>query len=154
MALYDPSDVRALVNARVAALTPSSSYYHQATDQWAESSIPLIPELDPGPIEHLRFFVDDRTVNQRESRNSSGDNTFVDTTLAVRFCYRMRPHDRVTDWDGASKAAMALRRQLLADDWSGDVTIRPDPQVLTRQVYGDVIVVTVYVGALYFTATL
>jgi hypothetical protein len=49
---------------------------------------------------------------------------------------------------------MALRRQLLADDWSGDVTIRPDPQVLTRQVYGDVIVVTVYVGALYFTATL
>lgn len=134
-----PAAARALVTARIAALTPDVGYA-QGTAAWVEALVPLIPEFEPEPKAHLSFFVDDRQQSLKRTRANSGEQLLVNTPARIRFLFRLRPNSRKDDWDAASDAARAVWRQLLSESgsWNGDLNVfPPDGVFCERSVIGD-----------------
>lgn len=120
-----PDEVRALLTARIAAMSVLDSYRQTSDDAWRESEDPLVPELAPLPGTHLCFFVDDRTVDDTGTAQSTWqDAPQVWSPVVVRFMFGLRPASRKTDWDAAGRAAVHVLRQLLADGWSEDVNVQ------------------------------
>lgn len=118
-----PHEIRQAVTDRIEALTPASAYRHTTADAWREAESPLVPEWEPAAIAHLSFFVDDRDLDNIETHRGRVEDAvewpMVRAPFTVRFLYAVRPvvAHQLTDWDNASKAAVALIRHVLAEGW-------------------------------------
>lgn len=137
-----PYAVRQAVTTRIAALAVDASYSQSATDAWTQGAVPLIPELTPEPAAHLSFFVDNRSLNLTRSRSNAYELLYVQSTWTIRFLSRMRPADRVGDWDKANAAAVALWKWLLVSGWTTEIGITPSDNFSTIQVLGDFLAVS------------
>ena len=148
-------EARQLVTARLAALTPAVGYAQNST-AWVESVVPLVPEFEPEPKSHLSFFVDDRDMSLKPTREGVNGQLLALSLYRLRFLFRLRPNSRITDWDAASDAARAVWRHLLTESgsWNGDLNLSPaEAGFVTRSIVGDAAfcVVTVALVAEYFT---
>lgn len=137
-----PYAVRQAITTRIAALAVDASYQQSATDAWTQGKVPLIPELTPEPAAHLSFFVDNRNLSLSGSRANTAEQLYVRSTWTIRFLSRMRPADRVGDWDKANAAAVALWKWLLAEGWTTEIGITPSDNFSTVQVLGDFLAVS------------
>lgn len=148
-----PGETRQAITARIAALPVDPSYQQSATDAWRESAVPLVPERDPEPAAQLTFFVDNRRISLLQTRQNASQDLLINAPVVIRFLYRMRPSDRVGDWDRADAARVALWKWLL-NGWEEDLelNINPsEPDMSTFQVIGDWIAVSLTIVCSYYT---
>lgn len=131
----DPYEVRQAITARAEALVVSDLYRRDTADGWRESSVPLVPEIEPEQLAHLGLWVDDR--NQDTAGLPSGytadfvDGAYLSAPITVRFCFQLQPHARKEGWDAAGKAGTHLLRHLLAWD-NSEVNLIPDTNLIAR----------------------
>ena len=116
----DPAEVRALITARLEALTPLSSYTQDTADAWRASALPIAPEYAaPSPLGHLLFWVDDRDTALLETSGHQPDyidGAQVAAPVTVRFLAQLRAKNRDPDWDVAGRAALHALQHLAALD--------------------------------------
>ena len=63
-----------------------------------------LPELfgrTQNTLAHLGFSVDVSTSNQSPERQRISVGLYLDTTIRVRFAFRLRPHDLILDYGNA-----------------------------------------------------
>lgn len=142
-----PWDIRSMIAARVAELTPASSYQQAATDAWREAIDPML-DGEPSPRAHLSFWVEDGRINQSGShRANASEGAHVVGEVDVIFLYRLRPKAESADWDRSTKAAMAVAKTLLdpdPKDWTAfdapnpnpDFTVQAAPTLIERDAAG------------------
>lgn len=135
-----PDEVHSLLTARIAALIPTdgyssdsaAGYAHSALDAWRQVSEPLVPEAAPSTLQHLAFFVDDRSWDNTDGM-LSGDELLLSNLVTIRWLFQLRPHDMVRDWRASGVAAAHLLAWLRADGWSAEINVHPEVgQLLLR----------------------
>lgn len=139
MAVLDVADLRARIAAAVEALAAPSA--------WKESPNPALYPRDPGRWAHLSFAVTTpRTLfrspveSSRLRRGTEGG--LVDTTVLVRWVFRLRGDAMVADYDAALDAELVLMKALLGvaltdlhlELVSADRPISPEGEWLIGQV--------------------
>jgi len=96
---------------------------------WKESRSPYSSfGRDPASVAHLGYSVGVIQTRPVGDRQRVAEGTTVKTTAAVRFLYRLRPKDQITDYDLALDAEHDLVKACM------DETIRADLQVLFSEV--------------------
>jgi len=148
-----PWEVRQQITTRIAALTVAAAYQQNAADAWRETKNPLIPEFMPEPAAHLAFFVDNRDGQIAMTRQNTLEAVRFEAPVTVRFLSRLRPDARVSDWDMAQKALVALLQWLLVwqpDDF--DLSISPGAYA-SRVVGADYVAVELRITAIYLTSS-
>jgi hypothetical protein len=140
-----PDEVHAAISARVETLSPTDGYSsdsangygHGANDAWRESDRPLVPELAPKNAAHLSFFVDDRSIEDLETRQDvDDDEPEVASTIVVRFLFELRPNCETRDWKASGRAGVHVLRHLLKEGWDSGFVVRPDRQLMQRSFVG------------------
>ena len=81
---------------------------------FTQSRNPYDPALRaPQSVAHLRFWVGITEGSARpDDTQRAGQGIFMDTTVAVKFAYRLRPKDQVIDLDAAMDKAEILIQAL------------------------------------------
>lgn len=76
---------------------------------------PLDPALRlPDTLAHLRFAVGiGGAIAREDSRQGASVGAFMETTVEVRFSYRLRPKDQVADYDSAFDKAELIIKKIL-----------------------------------------
>jgi hypothetical protein len=145
-----PQAVRQEITAKIEEISVSAAYRQSATDAWREAKAPLVVELTPEPLAHLSFFVDDRELRLARTRQNAAEDLRATAPLTIRFLCRLRPNNRVQDWDAAHAALIALVQQLTA--WQPELfDLRWEDGVASgRIVQGDYLVCEVHLLALYY----
>lgn len=82
---------------------------------FTESRNPLDPQIrQPDTLSNLRFAVGiGGSVAREDSRQLSPVGAFMETSVEVRFTYRLRPKDQVTDYDGSMDQAELIIKKIL-----------------------------------------
>lgn len=148
-----PAEARQAITAHISVLAVDAAYQQSGTDAWKEALVPLVPERDPEPLAHLSFFVDNRRIALLQTRENAAQDMLINSTITIRFLYRMRAANRVGDWDGADAARVALWKWLL-NGWEEEfgLNINPaEPELSTFQVLGDWIAVSLAITCTYYT---
>lgn len=142
MAVTAPTiaQARQILSARVLAIDATGEDYAQG-GAWNEAQQPLLPGREPTSKAHLAYFVDDsRGDDTRDYRSNAPEGGKITTEVEIRFMYRVRPKNKIVDWDLAADAALAVIRQLT--DWEplhadgttyADMVVRPSTAMIDRQ---------------------
>lgn len=133
-----PWEVRQVIAARIASVTPDSGYSQSDNDAWRLAIDPMI-DAEPSQRAHLSFWVND-TVQQTDlHRGNAAEGAHVAAPVDVVFLYRIRRMNEVVDWDASAKAAAAIHKTLIdfdpvADDGTNPpFSIHPGPALIDRE---------------------
>ena len=86
-----------------------------------------LPELfgrTQNTLAHLGFSVDVGTSNQSPERQRISVGLYLDTTIRVRFAFRLRPHDLILDYGNALDKEQEVIKTCMARNFGKAIEIR------------------------------
>ena len=75
-------------------------------------------------LAHLGFSVDVSTSNQSPERQRISVGLYLDTTIRVRFAFRLRPHDLILDYGNALDKEQEVIKTCMARNFGKAIEIR------------------------------